>query len=118
MVQSTYLALLPPYTHFGVGRSNNYIESFNSVFSFAPKTDGAYSILMKTPIIPNSQLIVQASPRPADGWKVELFTNPDQSLYLILVGCGLVLVIIGIIIISLHASEKKIDKDKMQLPDF
>ena len=56
LVQSTYNALLPPYVHFGVGRSNNYIESFNAAFSFKPVnlTDIEFQVLMKTPIIPNS----------------------------------------------------------------
>ena len=40
LVQSTYNALLQPYVHFGVGRSNNYIESFNAAFSFKPKEIG------------------------------------------------------------------------------
>jgi hypothetical protein len=58
-------------------------------------------------------MIVFANNKEAEVWKVELFTNPDQNLYIIMVSCGFVLVVIGIIIISLHISEKKMDKDKM-----
>jgi len=111
LVQSTYNALLPPYVHLGVGRSNNYIESFNSAFSFLGE-DGKFHVNLKTPIIPNSQMIVFSNLNAVDSWQVELFTNPDKNLYLIMISCAIVLFIIGIIIIILHISEKNLDKAK------
>ena len=56
LVQSQYQAFLSPFVHFGLGRSNNYIESFNSAYSFLPNLNETQQapILMKTPIIPNS----------------------------------------------------------------
>ena len=41
---------MPPYLHLGVGRSNNYIESFNSALG----VNGKFEEVIKTPIIPNS----------------------------------------------------------------
>ena len=32
IVQSSYHSLLPPYVHTGIGKSINYIESFNSAY--------------------------------------------------------------------------------------
>lgn len=75
MAQNSYGALLPPYSHTGIGRSNNYIESFVSAASFI--FENKYSILMKTPIIPNSQLVVFANNGAKEYWQMELFTNPD-----------------------------------------
>ena len=50
LYQTSYNALLMPYCYLGVGRSNNYVESFNAAFSIA----GERSIRIWTPIIPNS----------------------------------------------------------------
>jgi integrin alpha FG-GAP repeat containing protein 1 len=44
MVQSTYNAMLPPYSLVGIGKTNNYIESFNAAFGFKPYL-GEQSIL-------------------------------------------------------------------------
>ena len=63
-------------------------------------------------------MIMQGREGRADKWQFGLFTDPDQSLYIIMMACGFILFVIGVAIIVLHASEKKIDKDKMQLPDF
>jgi len=52
--QQAHGALLPPYIHLGVGRSNNYIESFN----VATVIKNKLLKNIKTPIIPNSQLII------------------------------------------------------------
>lgn len=110
MIQSTYNSLLPPYVHLGVGRSNNYIESFNSAFSYIRQ--GNFTISVKTPIIPNSQMVVFSNPGVAETWKVELFTNPDQNVYLIMVSCAIFLFLVGINIIVLHVQEKTKDKEK------
>ena len=50
-------ALQPPYTFFGLGRTNNYVEIFSAII-------GAKFLMYKewTPIIPNSQLIVSINP--------------------------------------------------------
>lgn len=116
-VQTAYNAMLPPYSLVGIGRSNNYIESLNSAFAFMP-SEGEQHIMMKTPIIPNSQIIITANTEPADKWGVELFANPDKNVYVIMITCALVLFLIGIIIIVLHVLEKANDIDKIKLPDF
>ena len=53
---SSYTALQVPYAYLGVGRSNNYVETFTAAFAIA----GTRAIRMWTPIIPNSQLIIFA----------------------------------------------------------
>jgi integrin alpha FG-GAP repeat containing protein 1 len=48
--QQAYHALQMPYTFMGIGRSNNYIETFFAATSYM----GSLSQRMWTPIIPNS----------------------------------------------------------------
>ena len=49
--QSSYQALELPYTFNGVGRSNNYLESFNVAYTTFDKGN---QVRVFTPIIPNS----------------------------------------------------------------
>ena len=54
LYQQSYNSLLPPYVHIGVGKSINYIESFNAAISI----NNINQVCIKTPLIPNSQMIV------------------------------------------------------------
>jgi integrin alpha FG-GAP repeat containing protein 1 len=113
--QSSYNALQMPYSYIGVGRSNNYIESFTAAYSI----DGQRSIKVWTPIIPNSQLIIFAPEADTNNWSLELFINPTSSLALIVIACLICLVIIGIVIIILHIGERKEDqKNKQKAFDY
>lgn len=107
-VQQSYNSLLPPYVHLGIGKSNNYIESLNTGFSILH--ENKYQIFLKTPIIPNSQMITFATNASSTKWKTELFTKPDQNLYLIMFGCAFLLFVIGVIVTVLHINEKSADK--------
>lgn len=99
-----------PYVYLGVGRSNNYVESFTAAFSI----NGQRSIRYWTPIIPNSQLIVFATEANTNNWNLDLFISPTDSLALIVVACLICLVIIGLVIIILHIGEKNEDKKNKQ----
>ena len=107
---SAYLSLQTPYAYLGVGRSNNYVESFTAAFSVS----GQRSIRVWTPIIPNSQLIVFSPEPTTSNWTLELFINPTNSLALIVIACLICLVIIGLVIIILHIGEK--NEDKRNIP--
>ena len=39
-----------------------------------------------------------------------MFTDPGDKMYLILLGCGIVLIILGIIIVAKHNEEKREDE--------
>ena len=56
LTQNSYNSLQMPYAYLGVGRSNNYVETFTAAYSI----QGERSIRVWTPIIPNSQLIIFA----------------------------------------------------------
>ena len=100
--QQGYNNLQLPYAFIGVGRSNNYIETFYAATSIM----GKRAIRMWTPIIPNSQLIIFANSNSVESWGLELFISPTQSLYVICIVCAVCLLIIGSIIIMLHCREK------------
>ena len=52
-------------------------------------------------------------------WNWQLVTSPDKKLFMIVICCGILLLILGIVIIILEAKERNQDKDKQpQLPDF
>ena len=99
-----------PYAYMGVGRSNNYVESFTAALSMG----GTRSIRVWTPIIPNSHLIVFSNDVNVNNWTLELFINPTSSLALIVVACLICLVIIGLVVIILHMGEKSEDKKNKQ----
>jgi integrin alpha FG-GAP repeat containing protein 1 len=110
LAQQTYNSLQMPYCYIGVGRSNNYVESFTAATSLAATS----SVRVWTPIIPNSQLIISSQNSDANEWTLELFINPTSSLALIVVACLICLFIIGVVIIVLHIGEKKEDKTNRQ----
>ena len=51
-----------PYVFDGIGRSNNYVESFNVAYTDG---DNSNQVRVFTPIIPNSQLVIAANSREA-----------------------------------------------------
>ncbi|KAJ3295635.1 hypothetical protein HK104_002440 [Borealophlyctis nickersoniae] len=108
--QSAYFALITPYSLFGLGRTNNYIEDlFVGVSRHQTEHVAHYQ-----GVIPNSQLIItpyqereDASP---DAWRLELYINPSSaSTSCLLVLCAS-LVVLGIVVLYLHWAEKREDE--------
>jgi integrin alpha FG-GAP repeat containing protein 1 len=94
----------------GVGRSNNFLESFNSGYSINNNLD---SVKVFSPIIPNSQLYILAGTTDSDDWILELFINPDRTLIIISLIAGLTLFLLGLGIVWMHIKEKQEDiKDR------
>ena len=108
--QSGYMSLQLPFAFIGVGRSNNYVESFYA----ASGIDGKRTEKMWTPIIPNSQLIIFMNSNDPMNWGLELFISPTSALYLIVMVCAVCLVVIGLAIIWLHVKEKQEDAKKRE----
>jgi len=113
--QTSYNSLELPYTHNGIGRSNNYLESFNVAYSHH---DNQNQVRVFTPIIPNSQLIITANDIDAKSWNLELFISPMEYLIVIVFAASAVLVISGVVIIILHWQEKKEDNNNRLQIDF
>lgn len=103
--QTSYHALQTPYSFFGLGRTNNYIENlFVGTTLHAPE----HYINMEG-VIPNSRVVILP---PADGgesggtWKRELFLRPGDWIPWVTVTCVIGMVILAIIVFVLHLNEK------------
>ena len=94
--------LCVPFAHFGLSKINHYVENFTIGI---PKTTSWTSSW--TPIIPNSQLIIYASPSQSYDWKIDIFINPTSAIWFIFISTIVVLAIIGFIIAYLHFKERK-----------
>lgn len=68
LIQTAYNSLQTPYSYCGLGRANNYVESF---------TLGMYGqSSVWSPIIPNSQLAVYTQGTPSQ-WKIRIYVLPN-----------------------------------------
>jgi len=47
-----------------------------------------------------------------------MFTNPNEKMWFILIGCGVILFVLGIIIVIFHNEEKKEDEKKKPKINF
>lgn len=66
--------------------------------------------MRKTPIIPNSQLMVLADDsNNAQKWQMTLFTESPIFLYIIMGSIVFILLILGIIILVKHRKEREKD---------
>lgn len=98
-----------PYTFFGLGRTNNYIENF--VMAVAKNGSGSEDwSFMWTPIIPNSQLIIAANDVLTRKWDIDIFISPTEALFKICISTVAVLVVLGAFIMYFHWQEKKEDR--------
>ena len=104
--QMSYNSLMMPYIYLGVGQTSNYFESMTVGMAIKGET----KVFTNTPIIPKSQLILYANDRDTLEWSFIMFTDPGDKMYLILLGCGIVLVVLGIIIVVKHNEEKREDE--------
>jgi len=89
----------------GLGRINNYIENLN--IGIARGKDWSYEW---SPIIPNSQLLISVNDNTPSKWPIEIFINPTDSLWMIILSTVLVLIILGGFIIYFHWKEKIEDR--------
>ncbi|CAG8552359.1 22065_t:CDS:10, partial [Racocetra persica] len=76
--QSAYQALQTPYSLFGLGRTNNYVEL---LFTGSTRNQTLYYTSFSG-VIPNSQLIIIPYQPPGffdpSSWKLELFIHPGD----------------------------------------
>jgi len=111
--QSAYSPLDLPYIFIGLGRTNNYVENFVMGIS-THYTEADIQQRLWSPIIPNSQLIV--NPLVDKDWTLDVYVNPTSETILIVLTTLVILIILGAIIIYLHAKEKEEDnsgRDRM-----
>jgi len=104
--QSGYNPLDLVYMYFGLGRTNNYVESFTVGVPAAYQ--GNLQTTSWTPIIPNSQLIVD--PILTQPWTLDVYVSPTKETLLIVLTTIAILILLGALIIYYHLKEKEEDK--------
>ncbi|SGY75403.1 BQ5605_C005g03425 [Microbotryum silenes-dioicae] len=104
--RSTYLSLGTPYSYFGLGRTNNYVEN---LFIGVTRHQDQHFINIEG-LIPNSQIvIVPWQPDWASdpsSWTRELFLHPGDWIPWVTIVLGAATLLLGAIVVSLHFNEK------------
>jgi hypothetical protein len=94
-----------PFAHIGIGRSNNFVESF----TVAASVNGTRQIRQWTPIIPKSILFILANnEEDPENWTLDVLIKPTEKMILIVIVDAFFLLVLGLIIIILHLYEKVI----------
>lgn len=106
--QTAYHSLLTPYSFFGLGRTNNYIEN---LFVGSTKHTQDHFINMEG-VIPNSKVVILPPDSKVDGvaWKRELFLRPGDWIPWVTLTVLVTTVLLAIIVLVLHLNEKREDE--------
>ncbi|GAA5874252.1 hypothetical protein JCM8547_007805 [Rhodosporidiobolus lusitaniae] len=109
--RSTYLSLSTPYSYFGLGRTNNYVEN---LFIGSTRHQPQHFINVEG-LIPNSQVLIIPY-QPEDGakdpgsWTKMLYLHPgDWIPWVTIVLLGAIL-LLGGVVVALHVKEKREDE--------
>ena len=104
--QTAYLSLQAPYTYFGLGRTNNYVENL-FVGSTRHQDDHFMTI---EGVIPNSQVvIVPYQPKDvhdSSTWTKQLFLMPGRWIPWVGIKLITTIDILAITVLFLHLNEK------------
>ncbi|KAF0336923.1 integrin alpha N-terminal domain-containing protein [Gigaspora margarita] len=108
--QSAYQALQLPYSLFGLGRTNNYVDLL-----FAGSTrNQTFYYTSYSGVIPNSQLIVVPYQPPGvfdpSTWSLELFIHPGDWIPWVLLVLIISTIVMAIIVVILSWMEKREDR--------
>ncbi|GLB35509.1 putative repeat domain in Vibrio, Colwellia, Bradyrhizobium and Shewanella [Lyophyllum shimeji] len=104
--QTSYHALQTPYSFFGLGRTNNYIENL-----FVGSTVHANEHYIKMEgVIPNSKVVILPSTQEGVPWKRELFLRPGEWIPWVTVTVVAGMGVLAIIVFVLHLNEKREDE--------
>lgn len=102
--QSTYRSLLTPYSYFGLGRTNNYVETL-FVGSTLHDQQRGYFISMEG-VIPNSQVVISPSRNGAASWHRELYLQPGDWIPWVTVVLVTLIVALCGFVFAMHVNEK------------
>lgn len=111
--QTGYHALGTPYSYFGLGRTNNYVERLFVGVSLNPPNHATYL----EALIPNSQLIInppfplglnQTEPPPARSgqWRSELYLQPGDWVSWVAAAVAGAVFVLGFVVLGLRAKEQ------------
>ncbi|KAK4705610.1 integrin alpha FG-GAP repeat containing protein 1, partial [Phenoliferia sp. Uapishka_3] len=108
--QSSYLALGTPYSYFGLGRTNNYVEN---LFIGSTRRQPEHFINVEG-LIPNSQVVIdpyQPSGRfDTSSWSRELYLHPGDWIPWVTIVLGATICALGVVVLVLNFNEKREDE--------
>ncbi|KAI9138233.1 hypothetical protein BKA69DRAFT_811638 [Paraphysoderma sedebokerense] len=113
--QTSYMSLHTPYTLFGLGRTNNYIEE---LFIGVTRNQSLHYLTYQS-VIPNSQLIIipyqptsfsPANFDPSSTWKLELYINPSTYALQVLISLIGSVTVFSFVVLVLQWFEKREDE--------
>jgi integrin alpha FG-GAP repeat containing protein 1 len=93
--------LQTPYSFFGLGRTNNYIEN---LFVGATVHAKQHFINMEG-VIPNSKLVILPSAQEGEAWKRELFLRPGKWIPWVTLTVILGTVVLAVVVLVLRLNE-------------
>lgn len=108
--QTGYVALGTPYSYFGLGRTNNYVEN---LFVGSTRHQEEHFINVEG-LIPNSQVVIvpyqyAGSTSPSD-WSRELYLHPGDWIPWVTIVLGGAIALLGMVVMVLHLHEKREDE--------
>ncbi|KAI9015217.1 hypothetical protein BC832DRAFT_196876 [Gaertneriomyces semiglobifer] len=104
--QTSYLALQTPYALLGLGRTNNYLESF---FVGISRREEENRVVEYQGVIPNSQLVVLPYGE-TQLWRLELYINPSSSSHSVMLVLIVSLITLVCVVGGLHYMEIREDE--------
>ncbi|KAF5372918.1 hypothetical protein D9758_001485 [Tetrapyrgos nigripes] len=104
--QTSYHSLQSPYSFFGLGRTNNYIEN---LFVGSTMHNKDHFINMEG-VIPNSKVVILPSTKEGEAWKRELFLRPGEWIPWVTLTVVAGTIILAVIVLVLHLNEKREDE--------
>lgn len=104
--QTAYLSLQLPYSYFGLGRTNNYVE--NLFVGSTRHQDGHFMSIEG--VIPNSQVVIvpwqQEDVHDSSTWTKQLFLMPGRWIPWVGVTLITTIIVLAITVLVLHINEK------------
>ncbi|CDU23256.1 uncharacterized protein SPSC_01885 [Sporisorium scitamineum] len=113
--QTAYRSLLTPYSYFGLGRTNNYVES---LFIGSTRRQKEHFLALEG-VIPNSQVVInpwQGGRGGEDGsggpgtWTKQLYLHPGDWIPWVTVVLITTIVGLAVVVIVLHVNERREDE--------
>lgn len=99
---STYHSLLTQYSYFGLGRTNNYVETL-----FVGSTlHNDESFISMEGVIPNSQVVISPARDGAGDWHRELYLQPGDWIPWVTVVLVTLIVALCGFVFAMHANER------------
>lgn len=106
--QTAYGALATPYALFGLGRTNNYVESL-FVGSTRRQSERPAHLVMEG-VIPNSEVMVIPRDTQPDAWRRELFLHPADWVSYVTLVLALLIAFLSLVVFLLDLNEKHEDE--------